>query len=74
MDEYVIHGETAEGVLQISSRKPKSRPSLPAKAAGPRKLHKPVHDEVKLLFHWTMLNLPKEVPGDIRSYLQAFID
>jgi hypothetical protein len=74
MDDYVIRGETAVGVLQISSRKQMPRPASRAKTAAPRKLPGGVHDEVRLLFRWTMLNLPKEVPGDIRTFLQGFID
>ena len=70
MDEYVIRGDSTVGVLQISPRRQLPRPS----AAAPKKLPAAVHDEVRLLYNWTMFNLPKEVPGDIRSFLQGFVD
>jgi hypothetical protein len=73
-DEFVVRGDTSVGVLQIASRK--QVPRLPSKLrpAVPRKLAGGLHEEVRLLFRWTMLNLPKEVPGDIRTYLQGFVD
>ena len=74
MDDYIVRGEAAVGVVQITSRKQLPRPSARGKAGGPRKLAAGVHDEVRLLFRWTMLNLPKEVPGDIRTFMQGFVD
>ena len=74
MDEYVIRGDSAVGVLQISSRKQPPRATPATKTAAPKKLPGGVHDEVRLLYRWTMYNLPKDVPGDIRSFLQGFAD
>ena len=74
LDEYVIRGDSTVGVLQISPRKQMPRLSAVAKSAAPKKLPTAVHDEVRLLYNWTMFNLPKEVPGDIRSFLQGFVD
>ncbi len=74
LDDYIIRGEATVGVLQITDRKQLPRPSSRAKTAGPKKLPAAVHAEVRRLHCWTMQNLPKEVPGDIRTFLQGFID
>ncbi len=74
MDDYVVRGDTATGVMQISTRRQIARPSKLKVAAPPVKLPGGVSDEIRLLFRWTMMNLPKEVPGDIRTFLQGFVD
>jgi hypothetical protein len=74
IDDYIVRGEAAGGVVQISSRNQLPRPSPRVKPVAPKKLAAGVHDEVRLLFRWTMMNLPKEVPGDIRTFLQGFVD
>lgn len=74
IDDYLVRGDTVEGVLQITSRKPPGRPTKANPAGLPGKLSKEISDEIRLLFRWTVLNLPKEVPGDIRSFVQGFAD
>lgn len=74
MDDFVVRGDTATGVMQISTRKQIARPSKLKAASPPAKLSGGISDEIRLLFRWTMMNLPKEMPGDIRTYLQGFVD
>ena len=74
MDDYLVRGDTTVGVVDIVSRKYMMTPSRTKTAPSFRKLPVGVKDEIRRLFRWTMMNLPKEVPGDIRTFLQGFVD
>ncbi|HWA28965.1 MAG TPA: PilZ domain-containing protein [Lacunisphaera sp.] len=72
LDDYLVRGAVGVEELQVFSRKYMVVPSR--KKPGPtfRKLPPKIRAEVRRLFHWTMLNLSKEVPADIRVFLQGF--
>jgi len=74
MDDYVVRGDSTVGVMQLFTREQFERPSRGKRSAAKGKLRGAIDAEIRRLFHWTMLNLPKEVPGDIRSFLQEFVD
>lgn len=74
MDDYVVRGEAAVGVMQLSTRQQLDRPARGKRAKPSGKLRGAIDGEIRQLFLWTMLNLPKEVPGDIRTFLQGFVD
>ncbi len=74
MDDYVVRGDTTTGVMQVTSRKLMERQAGKKVTAAPFKLRGAADGEIRLLFRWTMMNLPKEVPGDIRTFLQGFVD
>ena len=73
MDDYMVQGTHGTEEMQIFSRKFMVAQSS-AKAGAPtyRKMPAGMRDEIKLLFRWTMMNLPKEVPADIRTFVQGF--
>lgn len=74
MDDYVVRGEAAVGVLKLYTRQQFEAPSRGKRSSAKGKLRGAIDAEIRRLFHWTMLNLPKEVPGDIRTFLQGFVD
>lgn len=74
MDDYLVRGDTTTGVMQVTARKQLERSAGGELTTAPVKLRGAADDEVRLLFRWTMMNLPKEVPGDIRTFLQGFVD
>ena len=74
MDDYLVRGDTTTGVMQVTTRKQLERSGGGKPATAPFKLRGGADDEIRLLFRWTMMNLPKEVPGDIRTFLQGFVD
>lgn len=74
MDDYIVRGDAAVGVMQLSTRQQQDRPARGGRTKPTGKLRGSVDGEIRQLFRWTMLNLPKEVPGDIRSFLQGFVD
>lgn len=71
LDDYIVQF-TAGSEPQIYSRKYMIAPTK-AKAGGPtyRKLPADVQAEIGRLFRWTMLNLPKDVPNDVRTFVQG---
>ena len=72
LDDYLVRGAVGSEELQVHSKKYLMVPSR--KKPGPtyRKLPPKIRAEIRRLFHWTMLNLSKEVPADIRVFLQGF--
>jgi len=75
MDDYLVQGTRPGRELQIYSRKYMIGQST-AKGIPPtyRKLPNGMREEIRLLFRWTMMNLPKDVPAEIRTFLQGFED
>lgn len=73
MDDYAVRGDTTVGVMQLSTRQQLERPGK-RKRLSTGRLRGAIDGEIRQLFRWTMLNLPKEVPGDIRTFLQGFVD
>lgn len=73
MDDFIVRGEAAVGVMQLFTRQDMDKPAK-GKRKPNGKLRGPIDGEIRQLFRWTMQNLPKEVPGDIRSFLQGFVD
>jgi hypothetical protein len=73
MEDYLVQGAIGTEEMQIFSKKYMVTPSKAA-PEGPnfRKLPGGVRDEIRLLFRWTMMNLPKDMPADIRTFVQAF--
>ena len=75
MDNYLVRGDDDVHVMQLCTRTQFQRSHRNKKAASPfGKLRQPLDGEVRQLFRWTMQDLPREVPGDIASFLQSFID
>jgi hypothetical protein len=72
LDDYMVRGAVDGDDLHIHSKKYMLVPTR--KKPGPtfRKLPPKIRAEIRRLFHWTMLNLSKEVPADIRVFLQGF--
>ncbi len=72
MDDYIVQA-TAGAEMQVYSRKYMIA-TAKAKPGGPtyRKLPNDVQDEITRFFRWTMLNLPKEMPADVRTFVQGF--
>jgi hypothetical protein len=73
VDDYIVQGALGGEELQIHSRKymvapTRTKPGAPAY----RKLPNDVQDEIRRLFRWTMLNLPKDVPAELRTFIQGF--
>lgn len=73
MDDYLVQGAVGAEEMQVFSRKYMVAQTR-GKPEGPsfRKLPGGVRDEIRLLFRWTMMNLPKDVPADIRTFMQGF--
>jgi hypothetical protein len=74
MDDYLVRGDTTTGVMQVTTRKQMERSAGAKLTTSPFKMRRAADTEIRLLFRWTMMNLPKEVPGDIRTFLQGFVD
>jgi hypothetical protein len=74
MEDYIVRGDATVGVMQLSTRQPSGRPAAGKRTKPTGRLRGALDGEIRQLFRWTMLNLPKEVPGDIRSFLQGFVD
>ena len=72
LDDFLVQGKLGGDELQIHSRKYMMVPTR--KKPGPtyRKLPPKVREDIRRLFHWTMLNLSKDIPVDIRVFLQEF--
>ncbi len=71
LDDYIVQGAVGSE-LQVYSRKYMIAPTK-AKAGSPtyRKLPADVQEEIARLFRWTMLNLPKDIPTDVRTFVQG---
>lgn len=74
LDDYLVQGAAGQAELQVFSRKYLIAPTR--KKGGPafRKLPLPVQDEIRRFFRWTVLNLSKEVPVEIRTFLHGFAE
>jgi len=72
LDDYLVKGSLGADELQIHSRKYMMVPTRKKPQPTYRKLPPKMRAEIHRLFHWTMLNLSKEVPVDIRTFLQDF--
>jgi hypothetical protein len=72
MDDYLIQGNVDTKEMQIFSQKFMIAPTKTKPNPSFRKLPANIKDEIRLLFRWTMLNLPKDIPADIRTFLQDF--
>lgn len=72
MDDYIVQA-TIGVEPQIYSRKYMVAPTK-AMTGSPsyRKLPADVQAEIGRLFRWTMLNLPKDIPADVRTFVQGF--
>lgn len=72
MDDYIVQG-AAGNEAQIFSRKYMIAPSkIKPGAPAYRKLPGEMQDEIGRLFKWTMLNLPKDLPAEVRNFVQGF--
>lgn len=73
MDDYLVQGALGGEEMQITSKKYMVAPTR-LKPDGPsfRKLPAGMRDEIRLLFRWTMMNLPKDMPVEIRTFMQGF--
>ncbi len=74
MDDYLVRGDTTTGVMRLATKKQLEKLATGKLTGAPFKLRRAADNEMRLLFRWTMMNLPKEVPGDIRTFLQGFVD
>lgn len=72
LDDYLVRGSVGADDLQIFSRKYLMVPTRKNPGPAYRKLPPRIRAEIRRLFHWTMLNLSKEIPADIRIFLQGF--
>lgn len=72
LDDYLVQGTLGEDQLQIHSRKYMMVPTRKKTGPAYRKLPPKVREEIRRLFHWTMLNLSKDIPVDVRAFLQEF--
>ena len=72
LDEYLVQGTIGGGELQVHSRKYMKVATRKKPGPSYRKLPPKVREEIRRLFHWTMLNLSKDIPVDIRVFLQEF--
>jgi len=72
LDDYLVRGALGGDELLIDSRKYMMLPTRRNPGPSFRKLPPKVREEILRLFHWTMLNLSKEIPADIRTFLQEF--
>lgn len=73
MDDYLVQGSAETGQRQIFSRKYQvARPRGKSGAPSYRKLPSVVQNEIGRLFRWTMMNLPKDMPADIRAFVQGY--
>jgi hypothetical protein len=73
MDDYLVQGANGAAEMQISSKKymmdpVRSKPGAPSF----RKLPSVMKEEIARLFRWTMMNLPKDLPADVRAFMQGF--
>lgn len=71
LDDYLVQGELARDDLRIYSNKYLLAPTKKSPSQAFRKIPPKISDEIRRLFRWTMLNLSKEVPANIRTYLQG---
>jgi hypothetical protein len=73
MDDYLVQGARGADEMHITSKKYMIDPGR-SKAGAPsfRKLPAAMKDEIRLLFRWTMLNLPRDMPADVRAFMQSF--
>jgi hypothetical protein len=72
LDDYQVKGTLGSDELQIHSQKYMMVPTKKKPGPSYRKLPVKVREEIRRLFHWSMLNLSKEIPVDIRVFLQEF--
>lgn len=70
LDDYLVQGEMPGGELKIHSEKHLLAPSNAPQNQVFRKLPPKITAEIHRLCRWTMLNLSKEIPPHIRTYLQ----
>lgn len=71
-DDYMVRGDMKNEGLQIYSRNQLVRRSRSKKAPVLGKLPIVVKREIQQLFRWSMMNLSKDIPADIRTFLQSF--
>jgi hypothetical protein len=73
MDDYLVQGAVGTAELQIFSRKYLvAQSGIRTGVPTFRKLPGAMRDEIRQLFRWTMMNLPKEVPAEIRNLMLGF--
>jgi len=72
LDDYLVRGALGGEEMQIFSSKFMVVPSKKNPGPSFRKLSPKIREEIRRLFQWTMLNLSKEVPAEIRTFLQGF--
>ena len=72
LDDYLVQGTLGGDELQIHSRKYMKVPIRKKPGPSYRKLPPKIREDICRLFHWSMLNLSKDIPVDIRAFLQEF--
>ena len=74
LGDFCVRGEAAGKEMEIYSRqKQDGSPTKTALSAPSLSLSTGVHSEVRQLYRWVVLNLPKAVPSDLRALLERFI-
>jgi PilZ domain len=73
LGEYCARGVPGAKDLEIYSRQPENRTGKVANSAPTLSLSAGKHAEVRQLYRWVVLNLPKSLPTDLRTLLGQFI-
>jgi hypothetical protein len=73
LGDYCAKGEMQGRDLEIYSRESQSNPAKTTLTAPAFGFTTGVHAEVRQLYRWVVLNLPKSVPFDLRALLERFI-
>jgi len=74
LGDFCVRGEAAGREMEIYSRQKQDGSLAKTALTAPSlTLSTGVHGEVRQLYRWLVLNLPKAVPSDLRALLERFI-
>ncbi len=73
LGDFCVKGEARAMEMEIYSRQKENRTAKVARSAPTLSLSAGRHSEVRQLYRWIVLNLPKTVPADLRALLEHFI-
>ncbi len=73
LGDFCVKGEARAMEMEIYSRQKENRAAKVALSAPSLSLSSGMHSEVRQLYRWVVLNLPKTVPADLQSLLKHFI-
>lgn len=74
LGDFCVRGEAQAKEMEIYSRQKQDGSSAKTALSAPAlSLSTGMHSEVRQLYRWVVLNLPRAVPSDLRALLERFI-